>query len=238
MNKHLNYRRIGIIAAAAVAAALLIAWACDFLRPANSPPIWIIVGKIVTKVFWVIPVLGVLSLVLLLLGEALSRKGVAPNSTRRLRRAGLIAGCVVAIPLALMMLDYCVYAPIKFTYLIRKVQGAKTIQDEEAAFRSAARWGFVWELNRITEREYLSSRVRHLEGDWILELEWLESWPFGTPYRAYRKVIDEKNLRFLERQPPVKAAPSPTTMWPHRPGITQAVVIVDLVGTCLPRGGE
>jgi len=124
-----------------------------------------------------------------------------------LKQAGLIAGCLVAIPLALMMLEDCVYSPIKFTYLIRKVEGAKTAEDEAAAFRSAARWGFVWELNRLTKREYLPSRVRHLDGDWILELEWLESWPFGRPYRAYRKVIDEQNLRFSERPRPVKSVP-------------------------------
>jgi hypothetical protein len=186
---------------------VFVLWACDFLRPANSPPIWIIYGKVVTKGFWAIPALGVLSLVLLLLGEALSRRGVGPDSTRRLKRAGLIAGCLLAISLALMMLEYCVYSPIKFTYLIRKVEGAKTIEDEGAAFRSAARWGFVWELNRVTNREHFPSRVRHLDGDWILELEWLESWPFGRPYRAYRRVIDEHNLRFLDRPRPVKPLP-------------------------------
>jgi hypothetical protein len=56
----------------------------------------------------------------------------------------------------------------------------------------------VWELNRISEREHLTERVQHLEDERILELEWLENWPSGTPYRAYRKVIEEQNMKVFD----------------------------------------
>jgi hypothetical protein len=177
-----------------------------------------IYGNALTKGFWAIVALGVLSLVLLFLGERLSRRGVGTGSTRRLKQAGLIVGSLMVIPLGLILLDDCVYEPLKFTYLIWKVEGAMTVEDERAAFKSAARWGCIWELNRVKSHEDLPSRVQRLEGDWILELEWLECWPSGKPYRAYRKVIDEQNLRFLQGRPLVKAAPTPTIMLPRGRG--------------------
>jgi hypothetical protein len=97
-----------------------------------------------------------------------------------------------------MMVEYCCYEPAKFTYLIYRVEHAASPAAERAAFRLADRWGRVWELNRISEREHLPKRVQHLEGERILELEWLENWPSGTPYRAYRKVLDEHNMKVFD----------------------------------------
>jgi hypothetical protein len=62
----------------------------------------------------------------------------------------------------------------------------------------AYRWGYVWELNRLTQREWWPERNRDLAGTWLLELEWLESsgWT-GHPYRAYRVVLDERSLEVM-----------------------------------------
>lgn len=42
---------------------------------------------------------------------------------------------------------FCMYEPLKFQYLIHKVESASTAQEEKNAFRLARRWGRVWETN-------------------------------------------------------------------------------------------
>jgi hypothetical protein len=71
---------------------------------------------------------------------------------------------------------------------------AETAEEEREAFALAARRGRVWEVKRLRPEE-LPDRGRHLGGDWVLEVEWLESsaWT-GKPYRAYRRVLDTNNL--------------------------------------------
>ena len=95
-----------------------------------------------------------------------------------------------------LMLYELVLQPLKFRHLIHRFESAKTIQEERAAFELAARWGRVWELNRLTSREWWPEHTQHWEGEWLLEIEWLESsaWT-GKPYRAYRMVLDEQNLK-------------------------------------------
>jgi len=118
-----------------------------------------------------------------------------PNGSLRLRRGGLVLGAIFLASVATVMFyDYGVQS-LKFHYLIQRVESAQTSQQERSAFELAARWGHVWELNRLTKREWLPARAQHLQGDWVLELEWLESsaWT-GKPFRAYRVVLDEKNL--------------------------------------------
>jgi hypothetical protein len=90
---------------------------------------------------------------------------------------------------------------LKFQYLIQRIELAQTSQEERAAFELAASWGHVWELNRLTKREWLPARAQHLRGDWVLELEWLEhsAWT-GKPFRAYRVVLDERNLEATVRK--------------------------------------
>jgi hypothetical protein len=118
-----------------------------------------------------------------------------PDGSLRLRRVGLVLGVIFLASLATVMLyDYGVQS-LKFHYLIQRVESAKTSQEERSAFELAAHWGHVWELNRLTKREWLPARAQALQGNWVLELEWLESsaWT-GKPFRAYRVVLDEKNL--------------------------------------------
>ena len=87
--------------------------------------------------------------------------------------------------------------PLKFRYLISRIESAKTAAEERDAFALAARAGRVWELNQLQSQE-LPERARHITGDWVLELEWLEfsAWT-GRPYRAYRHVIDTNNMESL-----------------------------------------
>ncbi len=117
-----------------------------------------------------------------------------PDGSLRLRRGGLVLGLTFLASVATVMsYDYGVQS-LKFYYLIQRVESAQTGQQERSAFELAARWGHVWELNRLTKRD-LPPRAQHLQGDWVLELEWLEcsAWT-GKPFRAYRVVLDEKNL--------------------------------------------
>jgi len=118
-----------------------------------------------------------------------------PEGSPRLRQIGLFFGVIfLACVVTVLFYDYGVQ-PLKFQYLIQRVESARTSREERAAFELAARWGHVWELNRLTKREWVPERAQHLQGDSVLELEWLESsaWT-GKPFRAYRVVLDEKNL--------------------------------------------
>ena len=104
---------------------------------------------------------------------------------------------VFVLPLAAFF-GYCwVYEPLKFSYLISRVESARTVAEERDAFALAALRGRVWELNRLRPEE-LPDRARHITGDWVLELEWLESsaWT-GKPFRAYRRVLDTNSMETL-----------------------------------------
>lgn len=87
--------------------------------------------------------------------------------------------------------------PLKYRYLIWRVESARTATEELAAFRAAADWGRVWEVNRLRVEDAVA-KERRLNGDWLLQLEWLPSSPFsGRAYVAYRAVTDTNNLRIL-----------------------------------------
>src|ERR1051326_1214018 len=106
------------------------------------------------------------------------------------RKISFVLFAVLVVPLALFLAYYFAYEPLKFQRLISRVESAKTPSEEREAFALAARGGRVWELNRLRPEE-LPVRARHITGDWVLELEWLESSPWtGKPYRAYRRVLD------------------------------------------------
>jgi hypothetical protein len=109
------------------------------------------------------------------------------------QKAVWIAFFVFLFPILIFVGWELVYEPLKFQYLIRRVESASTEIEEARAFELARRWGRVWETNELKPAE-LPKRARHLRGDWILELEWLESsaWT-GKPYRAYRRVIATNN---------------------------------------------
>ncbi len=106
---------------------------------------------------------------------------------------------VLVLPLIAVLAWAFVLQPLKYNYLIWRVESARTATDEMAAFRLAADWGRVWEVNRIRPED-LSSTHRNLagDGDWLLQLEWLPASPFGGgAYTACRSVIDTNNLRIL-----------------------------------------
>jgi hypothetical protein len=92
---------------------------------------------------------------------------------------------------------YFASEPSKFQRLISRLKSAKTPAEEREAFALAARGGRIWELNRLRP-EALPERASHITGDWVLELEWLESSPWtGEPYRAYRRVLDINSMESL-----------------------------------------
>lgn len=177
-----------------ILAGLLLLLAFDILRPRNAPSF----GMLLSRAWPELPIVGLCSLSLWAWSRAWRDRPQHAAVARRLRQVGLVFGVVVGMPVALMMVEYCCYEPVKFTYLIYRVEHAASPEAERAAFRLADRWGRVWELNRISEREHLPERVQHLEDERILELEWLENWPSGTPYRAYRKVIEEQNMKVFD----------------------------------------
>jgi hypothetical protein len=109
----------------------------------------------------------------------------------------LRVGVGLLLLLAVVLGYILVCLPLKFGCAIRQVESAKTVAEEKAAFARAARVGQIWELKRLRPSE-LPERARHIPGDWVLELEWLESsaWT-GEPFRAYRRVLDTNNLAVL-----------------------------------------
>lgn len=173
--------------------ALVSLFVFDLVRPSRAPS----VGMLVSRAWLHLPLLALLSLALFVGSTIVRRRSPWPSIAKGLRRAALGLGLLVAVPVHMMMVEACVYEPIKFSYLIYRVESASTVQEERAAFLLAGKWGRVWELNRVEKREHLPPRARHLQGDWILEVEWLESWPAGSPYRAYRRVLDEQNMKVI-----------------------------------------
>ena len=104
---------------------------------------------------------------------------------------------VLAIPLLGLLVWSFVLQPLKYRYLIWRVESASTATEELAAFGVAADWGRVWEVNRLRAEDAVANG-RQLSGDWLLQLEWLPSSPFsGRAYVAYRAVTDTNNLRIL-----------------------------------------
>jgi hypothetical protein len=145
--------------------------------------------------------LAAFSSLCLLLSLSKSLQRSHPSFLLRIRRLGLVLGLVFLTVIAFVFLYDRAYEPLKFRWLIHRVESAKTPQEERKAFELAARWGDVWEVNRIQRSEWLPERAQHLQGLWVLELEWLETsgWT-GQPYRAYRVVLDETNLQLLHRR--------------------------------------
>jgi len=113
------------------------------------------------------------------------------------RKITLALAVVLVLLIAAFLGHDFVYEPLKFRYVILRVESAKTPAEEREAFALAAYSGRVWELNRLLPQE-LPDRARHISGDWVLELEWMESsaWT-GQPFRAYRRVLDTNNMESL-----------------------------------------
>ena len=113
------------------------------------------------------------------------------------RKISFVLLAVLVVPLGLFLGYYFAYEPLNFQWLISSVESAKTATEEREAFTLAARWGRIWELNRLRPED-LPKRAHHIRGDSVLEVEWLESSPWtGQPYRAYRRVLDTNSLEIL-----------------------------------------
>src|SRR5438094_8786232 len=110
------------------------------------------------------------------------------------RKITLVVAVIVWLPILTFLGQGFIYVPLKYHYLISRVESAKTAAEEREAFALAGRAGRVWELNRLRQQE-LPERARHVTGEWVLELEWLESsaWT-GTPHRNYRRFIGQNHL--------------------------------------------
>ncbi|MBI4664763.1 MAG: hypothetical protein HY735_38735 [Verrucomicrobia bacterium] len=114
------------------------------------------------------------------------------------RRKILLGIGLAFIAVVMLFVTYrYLFVPLKFRYLIYRVESARTADEERRAFRIAADWGRVWEADRIRPEDAIAVG-RMMTGDWLLRLEWLDSSPFnGGAYVAYRAVMDTNNLRIL-----------------------------------------
>ncbi len=153
----------------------------------------------VLRIWPLLPVMAFTAVSLYLISKRNSQMRAEHSAASPLRRLACALGFLAAAPIFLLIVDRGLYRPLKFWYLIRQVERAQTVDEELNAFRLAERWGYVWELNRHWRQSYLPPRARHLTGDWILELEWLECSPSGAPYCAYRRVLREENLSVFQK---------------------------------------
>lgn len=113
------------------------------------------------------------------------------------RKVVWVLFAVLVVPLLGFLGWGFVFQPLKYRYLIWRVESARTAAEEQAAFRLAADWGRVWKVARLRPGE-APVRDHGLAGDWLLRLEWLPSSPYGGgACVAYRGVIDTNNLRIL-----------------------------------------
>lgn len=119
-------------------------------------------------------------------------------------KSGRILAAVILLILGGLPGYFCVYQPIKFGYITRRIESAKTAAEERSALELAKRWGDVWHLSAVDsdngnvikdQQTAVASvndpAVRHL----TLEVEWMQTrYPSGTPYRTTRMLIDKQNL--------------------------------------------
>jgi hypothetical protein len=121
----------------------------------------------------------------------------------RRQKVLFVIAMVLWLPFIGLFSDTLVYQPIKFRYLIRRVESAQTSAEERAAFELAKRWGCCWEIHlESPPKTWLDSRqldavVRDPGKTLAVELEWLESKPNGVPYRAYRTLTNKSNIYVL-----------------------------------------
>ena len=118
------------------------------------------------------------------------------------RKKILVGSSVVVAVLALLAIP--VYQPLKFHYAIWRIESAATPAQERSACILASRVGHVVEVNQIHPNDFASrtfpSRVQPRTNDVVTEIEWWEGpwWTFiGSPYRAYRVMLDPKNRELL-----------------------------------------
>jgi hypothetical protein len=121
---------------------------------------------------------------------------------RRQRILGIVA-LFFYLPMFGMFGKVLVYEPLKFGYLIRRVEAAKTSAEERAALELVNRWGNIWEIHlESPPGKWLDSRELHAVVDekarpLVVEIEWFETRLNGTPYRAVRTLNDKSNIYVL-----------------------------------------
>jgi len=99
--------------------------------------------------------------------------------------------------MAVFLVYYLFYIPLKFSYLIWRVESARTAAEEKQAFITAANWGRVWEvyLERTTNAQ---NNIQNPKVNVVVSLEWIECSPYnGAAYQTHRVVIDTNNLDIL-----------------------------------------
>jgi len=129
----------------------------------------------------------------LLWGHRLNR---IPHMIRRRKTLALGIGFFGAV--ILFMGYHGVFVPLKFRYLIDRVESAQTAAEERRAFELAADWGRVWEVDRLKPNASITNGQS--SGGYLVRLEWLESSPYsGGAYVVYRPLIDTNNLKVLYR---------------------------------------
>ena len=116
------------------------------------------------------------------------------------RKRILVASISLA---ALALLAIPTYQPLKFYYVVWRIESAATPAQERAACRLASRVGHVMEVNAIHPNEFrvLPNRVKPGTNEVVTEIEWLENpwWRgvMGQPYRAYRVLLEPDNRELL-----------------------------------------
>jgi hypothetical protein len=117
---------------------------------------------------------------------------------KSLGRKVLLGLGIAFIAAAILFVAYgFVFIPLKFRYLIYRVESARTAKEEHWAFQLAADWGSVWSFGPL-DPKYATANGGQISGDW--HLTWLESSPFGGPaYEAFRTIIDTNNVQVLEK---------------------------------------
>jgi hypothetical protein len=187
-------RRLGYVLGS-IAIGLALLWLFDLIID-DGATFW---AGPVFRIWPILPATGLTAVLLYLASKRKSRVQAINKRAVLLRRVACAIGIFAAAPIFLLIVDDELYRPLKFSYLIWKVESAQTVEEEFHAFRLAERWGCVWELNRHWRQSYLPPRAQHLPGDWILELEWLECSSSGAPYCAYRRVLREENLTVFRK---------------------------------------
>lgn len=104
---------------------------------------------------------------------------------------------VLCLPIGLLLGYDLIYKPVKFRYLISRVEAARTAAEEQRAFTLAVNWRRIWKISRLRPEDWPANHSRP-QSDWLVRLEWLESSPYGgNAYVAFRGVIDTNNLPIL-----------------------------------------
>ena len=89
---------------------------------------------------------------------------------------------------------YFAYTPLKFHFVIKRIESAQTADEEKLAFQFSKKWA---KADRIWFALYESHHP-----DMRFSITWLDSSPFThQQYQAHRVLIDKKNLDYIGYRP-------------------------------------